>query len=444
MSDAQLQARYQVIPYAGSKLLYDAATGLEKAMADVDAQRIINLPDWVITDQWDPYLISFNNLPYLAWGMGVNLWESDYWSEGTKRQWVADQWYYKSIRGTPAAYRMALGLSGYTITDMVRPPQGFWASPDLTKEEFDAWIRQMPQIRIKFADRRGVRGWDEFFIDQDNPELPMANVGFLDQDYAGFNDGPVLFGREAVIRQHGIDTPLNTIVFTPSSETRQAMVIERYSTVGKATNVFFTDDGAIEADYIDAEEVAPELITLQFDRSYEHDTSELSLTTIVPGLTPLTPRYERNSDIGDGNSWFFLDVDVVEDPERFIDREDGGDQLLADRVYLLDPTVSAPMTEGMSFTDISRIGIEPYLAEVQVDLHMHEPGPAMIIDVAFVEEAFLIDEDTSHIDRACRAMVDAKAYRDTILASFAPLRPLRAGDRVTDAMKYGQWVADPL
>jgi hypothetical protein len=117
--------------------------------------------------------------------------------------------------------------------------------------------------------------------------------------------------------------------------------------------------------------------------------------------------------------------------------------LLADVTYLLDPTVAAPMTEGISFADVSRVGIPTFTAEVQVDLGLHESTRSCISDVSFCDEFFAVPEDYSHIERACRAVCAAKALRDTILISFAPKRPLEMGDRRTDPA-YADWVADPL
>jgi hypothetical protein len=110
---------------------------------------------------------------------------------------------------------------------------------------------------------------------------------------------------------------------------------------------------------------------------------------------------------------------------------------------LLDPTVAGPMTEGISFADISRVGIPTFTAEVQIDLGLVETSRACIADVSFCEEPFAVPEDYSHIERACRAVCAAKALRDTILISFAPKRPIEMGDRLTDPA-YGDWVADPL
>ena len=156
-----------ILPNAGEAVLYRAATGLEKAMADVDAYRLTATYAELIQDQWDPFAISEHNLPYLGWAMGANLWESS-WSTSTKRVWTAQQFQFKALRGTPEAFKMALEPSNYDVTDMIRPSQGFWASPDMTTDEWNAWIKQMPELRIFYAKREGKRGVDEFFCDYED------------------------------------------------------------------------------------------------------------------------------------------------------------------------------------------------------------------------------------------------------------------------------------
>jgi phage tail P2-like protein len=431
------------IDHPGARVLYAASTGLEKAMADVDAERVIRLPDWLITDQWDPHRISAQNLPWLAYAMGVNLWES-IWSEGTKRDWVARQWQFKALRGTPAAIRMALAASGYRLTDMVRPPQGFWAAPNLTKEQWDSWIRLMPRIKIYFAPRTGLRGLDEFYAEHDHafPGSPVAGVGFCDQDAVGFSDGEVLRGRTAVLHTPQGDQPMYVIEYTPGREQLPGQDYVRVSTQGLATIAVISDDVMVEDDrFVDFCEADPKLITLSLDREYSHDRSVLALDTVEPGLVPLTPRYERESDIGDRGPWFFVD-DFCDDVTS-VDRIDGGDMLLADVTYLLDPAVAEPMTEGISFADISRVGMPTFTAEVQIDLGLFENMRSCISDVSFCDEPFAVPEDYSHIERACRAVCAAKALRDTILVSFAPKRPIEMGDRLNDPA-YADWVADPL
>jgi phage tail P2-like protein len=445
----------QVVDRPGAETLYRSATGFEKALADVDAERLLNIHAELIIAQWDPWAISYQNLPYLAWAMGSNLWE-DIWTEGIKRGWTAEQWTYKSVRGAPAAYRMALKPSGYDVTDMLRPEQGLWVGPELTKEELDAWIHLMPELRIKFEHRHGLKYPDEFFIEEEYPYgLPLppgfdvagdpthhiANIGFLDDEYFSLNDGPVLRGRQAIIRHRGVDETVYTIDFHYDATDRATTDYERYSTIGKSTLGLFIGNYYGEDRFICAQEVEPKIFTIRLDRNYVHDQSAYGLTTIVPDLTPLTPRYERNSDIGWGNSFFFLDDFAL---PYYLGNPDGGGELLADRIYLLDPDVIEPMNQGVSFIDWSRIGIPSYYAEVQVDLHGIEHARALIIDTSFIEEAFVVPTDLSHIERAFRAIVDAKALRDTIAVSFAPKRPAVMGDRLPDEARYADWIAEPL
>lgn len=61
----------------GSRLIYRAATGLEKALADVDGERLTALYAEAVRDVWDPWAISAENLPILAWSMQARLWDDD-------------------------------------------------------------------------------------------------------------------------------------------------------------------------------------------------------------------------------------------------------------------------------------------------------------------------------------------------------------------------------
>jgi phage tail P2-like protein len=231
--------RYDVIEHAGSQVLYPAASGLEKSVADVEAERVLSIADWLVEDQWDPYLISKANLPYLAWAMGVNLWEDSYWSEGSKRDWVAQQWSFKAYRGAPKAYEMALKQSDYVITDTVRPPQGFWLAPSLTKEQWDAWIRQMPEIRLTHAEKEGTRSDVEAFIDT-NDWAKRSDSCFLDYSFFGINDGFVLSGRVANLRRFGVDTPMEVIEYHGEYEDLPNVDYERVSSTGKSTKGVFS------------------------------------------------------------------------------------------------------------------------------------------------------------------------------------------------------------
>ena len=142
-----------IVEKAGEMLLYRQAAGLEKALADVDGFRLTQTYVELIRDQWDPYRISSNNLPYLAWALGVNLWE-DTWSEEFKRYWVANQWTMKYERGS------AKGLNDFVNTVNASPgmhardcepdssPACFYPGKALTEAERLAYVARFPQLRL--------------------------------------------------------------------------------------------------------------------------------------------------------------------------------------------------------------------------------------------------------------------------------------------------------
>lgn len=140
-------------PLFGSQLLYRASTGLERSLVDVDSARITEIPAELIKDIWDPYRCPARLLPYLAFAMGVEFWNDD-WSETTKRVWIANQWLFKSLRGTKAGLEMAVDFAGrdvskwgYRVTKVYRQPTKVFSGPSLTREEREAWLQRLPQVR---------------------------------------------------------------------------------------------------------------------------------------------------------------------------------------------------------------------------------------------------------------------------------------------------------
>ena len=102
------------------------------------------------------------------------------------------------------------------------------------------------------------------------------------------------------------------------------------------------------------------------------------------------------------------------------------------------------MVEGISFSDYSRVGMPPYMAEIQIDLKTHEGATSIFCEDHYADEEFVVPEDDSHRERAFRAVLAAKALRDSILVTFDPLRPIEMGDYITDDNRYGDWVRNLL
>jgi phage tail P2-like protein len=209
-----------MIENPGSAVLHPAATGLEKAMADTDAVRLMAIYAEAIIDVWDPYRVSLENLPYLAWAMGVNLWD-DAWREITKRTWTARQWEFKSLRGTAAGIRMAVDYVGrdvspfgYQVLAFTTPPQQVFSGPTLTREEREAWLATLPQIRVWRIREQGSAGPRKAFLGSASSGAFHARRCFLDGNNAAIESSALQrLRRRARYIERGVETAITVTEF---------------------------------------------------------------------------------------------------------------------------------------------------------------------------------------------------------------------------------------
>jgi hypothetical protein len=479
-----------VLPHAGAKLIYRSASGLEKAMADVDGERLIGTYAEIIKDQWDPYKISYNNLPYLGYAQGVLLWEEG-WSESTQREWVAHQFEYKSLRGTLAGIELALDYSGrdftggYEVTQALRPPQSFFASPSLSKEAYDFWIHLLPELRITFYEGVGWDGVDVLYSDQGGVN-----------DFVGLDDGPALHGRKAFLRIKGVDQPLEIYTFTKTINGVASIDYQRVSIPGQAGLAYMTEDFVNDDErFVCAEAIVPQLVTVRIDASYNHEESQLHLDTVLPGLEPIDVRYERQSDVGWGNGFFFVgdwpdsrnvvipppatgsgslavqdaqttNVDtgnlaassssmmnqnplygLYGDPVVFYaDSGDDAARMLADRIFLYDPAIVGTITGGISYVGVDYVSWPAYTADLMIDLHADDDWWSWFGDEGFVtdDNYFASTIDMSDFERAERAVITSQALRDRVRVAFDPTRLIELRERAWNETTIDQQVINLL
>jgi phage tail P2-like protein len=437
--DADLVNRYTPDPKPGSLVLYPAATGLEKAMADTDAERLIRIPDWVIIDQWDPWLISFNNLPFLAWAMSANMWQ-DEWREMTKRAWVARQWEFKSLRGTENGLRMAVDFIGrdvspwgYQVTKLTVPPQRVYSGPTMTKEEREAWLKDMPQIRLW---RVYERGW----------------AGFGKSFYGGSGRARILHNHRFCLGGPADDPKVRAI--TPSTALERTKHRARYIVRGVETDVTVTDFGEFHRLHLRGIEngsvftrrvihttgkkryyiptTAPsrlitimpkerlswrtpvwasrEPLTAEGDRVVENSTRRRSVFSDIPSTGPRVPN-ER--------SWYYVPSDAWSRIYRRYPINDGSTELNSRR--------------PVQFMGVGRYGFPKYTAWVGMSLRSKRPF-AVFNGIPF--NRYYQPHDPTPVKRAKVAVRAAKKIADRVLLELGPVpsfvagRPFFAGKNV--------------
>lgn len=88
-----------------SSLLPPTATAAERALDLAIAARFAIPVD--IAQLWNPQTCPVALLPWLAWGLSIDLWDAD-WSEEVKRAAIADAIPFQMRKGTPASLRTVL------------------------------------------------------------------------------------------------------------------------------------------------------------------------------------------------------------------------------------------------------------------------------------------------------------------------------------------------
>lgn len=402
-------------------LLTAEAAPWEKALEKTSAAR------WPLA--WEllrtlhsPDDIPVDKLPILAWALSVDLWD-ERWPIEKKRSVVRRAIADHSIKGTVAGVRRYLEIEDSNLVQLLAPPQRTFASRTLTKAEYDEWLRQMPQLRVYLQSKPG-----------DGTGLDFAGDGFaagaaFDQEseahaFGRFDAGAAIYGRFPYLyRPDGSLTPLKTAELISSTGTRNVVDTEQYMVPGIGGLSFVGSAYAGEA-HADDEVLAPQAFTVRLEREYLHDTSTLSLTTASPGYRPINVRFERESEIGNGGPYVFAG-DFAS--SSFFVGFDEARWMIYDRIYLLDPTIAAPLVDALSFANHTRVGMDPFTFEALVDAEdVAEPGAGF--DGNFVGEVFARPEVLDKIDRALDAVALAKGYRDKALVTFETTRSREWGD----------------
>ena len=103
-----------------ASLLPSNATPFERAQSLADAVRW-PLPVDLVKSVWNPATCPLDLLPYLAAGLGLEIWHDD-WSEAFKRATIADIWALKRNKTKLKGLAAYAGLEGGRIVKAVRPP----------------------------------------------------------------------------------------------------------------------------------------------------------------------------------------------------------------------------------------------------------------------------------------------------------------------------------
>lgn len=143
-----------VVTYS-EHLLPPSASRLEKVLAGAGA-RMQTIPAPIDTIK-RPGLAPMAFLPFLAWELSTDIW-IDGWSDTRKRVVVARSLFLHRKKGTAYAIREYARYVDAEITTIVKPPQKVFSGPSLTREQREAWLSALPQVRVWRVQETGTAG----------------------------------------------------------------------------------------------------------------------------------------------------------------------------------------------------------------------------------------------------------------------------------------------
>ncbi|PYF05039.1 phage tail P2-like protein [Rhodopseudomonas faecalis] len=94
-----------------------------------------------------PYETPDGFVPLLAWERAVALWNGD-WSQSRKRNVIDASLRLHFKLGTAKAIREYVRYCDGEVIRIERPPSRVFSGPALTREEREAWLSKLPQVRV--------------------------------------------------------------------------------------------------------------------------------------------------------------------------------------------------------------------------------------------------------------------------------------------------------
>jgi phage tail P2-like protein len=373
------------------------ATPWELVQSNTDAARW-PLPVHLVKDVWNPATCPLDLLPYLAAGLGLEIWHDD-WNEAKKRAIVADIWQLKRNKTKLKGLIEYAALEGAGVVKAVRPRDKVFAVDPWSASERAAIEAEMPQIHIfpaapDFAAEEGMAFLGDTAFGY-NFALAPSDASLRFSERGIFVDGTVSM-RCTVTGLQGIASVSTVIALaTPTSVAR-----------------FFLDK-ALETGALFDNDANMRVITITPDQS--------ALSFAVPsGVVPSTVRPLPKADdvpapcdmaFGYRFALGFLSTLYPDDAAAHS----------YDSLTLFDATRIKDPGAAVSFWGWSSFGCEPFTAELTLDILLAGvawpfPGPLGL--------AATVEPDLSPFWDSLSALRVAQAERDTVYVSTLLYEPI--------------------
>jgi phage tail P2-like protein len=381
-------------------------TPLEASIESVGAARF-PLPADLVASVWNPATCPADLLPYLAWGLSVDLWDNG-WNETAKREVCRKALMLHRLKTTPAGIKAHVEITGAKVLKIIRPPAREFRVGAMTDAQRTAWLDSLPQVRIYPFFRRS-NPLDRHFFTGPGGVKAWHGHGFL-RTTRGFD----IYGRRATFYDRGVEVPI-TLGTTDVGE------VDRVFLRRKAPNRMFFGNSYTGNGYIRTSAGQTNVITVQF-------ADDAQPFAVPPSMDPVNVRPQR---IAQGRT-----APVA---RMFFGRFKGflktsfAPLMIYDRVALNDPSRTGQLRKVRSFHGHGRYGIDPYTAELQIRIPMRRPRRR---SGRWNGSGYRKAPDMTPLTRAIEAVRVSKAFRDTVLINTATQGLVKFGS----GLHFGEFV----
>jgi len=400
-------------------LLPPNRTQFEEAV-DLTAARIDDLPVDV-RKLVKPYEIPSHHLPWLSWGLSVDLWEAD-WTEAKHRSLTARSLPMHARKGTEASIAEHIRIMGADPRRFIVPPAKTFMTPALTDDERAAYLDRFAQLRLYPFVARGTYPFGHFTSKAFGREKAYLNASCI-KDIGAWSR----YVRTAKLWDRGDETTLTVRAVTPEGVGRfDAAEYDEVILAPKPTAAIHLDaPPKAQSFLIDDFGVRQRIVRIPRDASYSYRLGRETYTTVYPDGELIDVRPQPVAEIHEGQPTALYTM-----RRQFIASKCLPPTIawryLYERWYLHDPERVPDERKQSTHVGYTRLGMPPYHAEVRTRIvGRHLPRTAQ----QFVN-GFLLRGNRKPIADVREAIRVSKSLRDKILLDTKTFRRPRAGDRI--------------
>ena len=380
-----------------------------------------------------PWEISVSHLPWLAWGLSVDLWEKE-WSEEKHRTLAARSLPMHARKGTQASLAEHIRIMGADPRRFIVPPAKTFLMETLTEAEREAFLARFPQLRIYPFVARGTYRFAHF-----TSAAFGRGQAFLDASCIKDVGAWSRYVRTAKLWDRGAETTLTIRAVTPEGVGRfHAAEFDEVVLGAKPTSALHLDaPPKPKAFLVDDFGVARRLIRIPRDASYEYRLGRESYTTTYPDavLVDVRPQSVAERHEGQPNALYATDRQFISGKHL---PPSIAWQFIYERWHIHDPDRVPDVRLRSTHLGFTRLGMPPYNAEIRTRISgTQAPRTASI----FVT-GHLMTGNRKPISQVREAVRVSRSLRDKILLDTKTYRLPRVGDRLkAGTVTLGRFIA---